>query len=54
MHISETANLIELLEGLGFNGEQINKFILAVENRISIAEAIDLIKKLGNKNNENN
>ena len=49
MNQSESANIIELLRNLNWNGEQIADFQLAIEGRISIEEATSRIKEAEGK-----
>lgn len=49
MNMAENANFIQILEGLGWTGNQINKFILGIAGRLSIDEAVELINSM-NKN----
>ena len=51
MDMTENANFIEILEGLGWTGEQINKFMLGIEGRLTVKETIEIIKAL-TKNKE--
>ena len=41
----ETANLIEILRGLGWTGDQIADLQLGVEGRLTIEEAIARVKE---------
>ena len=48
MSMDENANFIQILEGLGWTGEQIDMFILGIAGRMSVDEAaaaIDSLKK---------
>ncbi|MBR1634641.1 MAG: hypothetical protein IJ682_06220 [Lachnospiraceae bacterium] len=47
MTMTENANLIQILETLGWTGEQINKLQLGIDGRISVKEAAELIEKQG-------
>ena len=38
--MTEAANFIEILRGLGWSGEQINDLQLGIEGRITVAETI--------------
>ncbi len=49
MNMTENANFIQILEALGWTGEQINKFMLGIEGRISIDETVRLIRKYQGK-----
>ena len=42
---NETSNLIEILRGIGWNGDQIADFLLGIEDRVTIQESIDRIKE---------
>ena len=46
---AENANIIEILRGIGWSGEQINDFQLGIEGRVSVKETIENLKKNGNK-----
>lgn len=46
MNMSENANFIQILEKLGWTGEQINKFMLGIEGRLTIDEAVRLITSI--------
>ncbi|MBO6109075.1 MAG: hypothetical protein J6P16_06710 [Eubacterium sp.] len=48
MNMTENANMIQILEKLGWTGEQINKFMLGIEGRLTVDEAVNLIKSLNN------
>ena len=41
----ENSNIIEILRGVGWSGEQINDFQLGVEGRISVVEAVNRLQK---------
>ena len=45
MNMTEASNVIEILRGLGWNGEQIADFQLGVEGRITVSEAVDRVRK---------
>ena len=45
MKMAENANLIQILQKLGWTGEQITTLFLGVEGRITIEEAEQRIKK---------
>ena len=45
MNMTETANFIEILQKLGWTGEQINNFQLGIEGRLSIDESADRIHR---------
>ena len=49
MNMSETANFIEILQKLGWSGDQINNFLLGIEGRISLDETAKRIEE-ENKN----
>ncbi len=42
---NETSNIIEILRGIGWKGDQINDFQLGVEGRISVEETVNRLKK---------
>ena len=52
MTMTETANFIEILQKLGWTGEQINNFQLGIAGRISIEESADRISVKENKERE--
>lgn len=45
MNTTETANLIEILRGLGWTGDQIADLQLGVEGRLTIEESIARVKE---------
>ena len=49
MNLTETANFIEILQKLGWSGDQINNFLLGIEGRLSMEETAKRIKE-ENKN----
>ena len=49
MTTGEHANLIQILEKVGWNGEQITKLQLGIDGRISIEDAAALIKESADK-----
>ena len=53
MEMRENANFIQILEGLGWTGEQINKFMLGIAGRLSISEAVRLINSMDKKDEKN-
>ncbi len=44
MNMNETANLIEILRGLGWTGDQIADFQLGIEGRVTVKESIKRLK----------
>ncbi len=42
---TEIPNIIEILRGVGWSGDQINDFQLGVEGRISVEEAVTRLQK---------
>lgn len=53
MNMQENANFIQILENLGWTGEQINKFMLGIEGRLSIEETVRLINSMDKKDEKN-
>lgn len=45
----ENSNIIEILRGVGWSGDQINDFQLGVEGRISVEEAVSRLQKENEK-----
>ena len=45
MNATETANLIEILRGLGWTGDQIADLQLGIEGRLTIEESIARVKE---------
>ncbi|MBQ4464212.1 MAG: hypothetical protein II915_07345 [Eubacterium sp.] len=54
MEMRENANFIQILEGLGWTGEQINKFMLGIAGRLSISETVRLINLMKKKDEQRN
>ncbi|MBQ8955450.1 MAG: hypothetical protein IJ075_00595 [Lachnospiraceae bacterium] len=52
MTTTEVANLIEILRGLGWTGDQIADFQLGIEGRLSVKDSIKKVKEQENKNQE--
>ena len=52
MKMAENANLIQILQKLGWTGEQIVKFQLGIAGRINVNEAAELIKKAAKDNDK--
>ena len=52
MNMAENANFNQILEKLGWTGEQINKFMLGIEGRLSIDEAVALINSMKKNNTD--
>ena len=52
MTTTEVANLIEILRGLGWTGDQIADFQLGIEGRLSVKDSIKKVKEQENKNKE--
>ena len=48
MNMTENANMIQLLQKIGWTDEQITNFMLGVEGRISLDEAAENHKKKNN------
>ena len=53
MNMHENANFIQILENLGWTGEQINNFMLGIEGRLSIEETVRLINSIDKKDEKN-
>ena len=49
MNMTEAANFIEILRGLGWTGDQIADFQLGIEGRISVEESVDRVKNANDK-----
>ena len=45
MTTTEIANLIEILRGLGWTGDQIADFQLGIEGRLSVKDTIEKVKE---------
>ena len=45
MPTTEIANLIEILRGLGWTGDQIADFQLGIEGRLSVSDSIKKVKE---------
>ena len=45
MNMTEAANFIEILRGLGWTGDQIADFQLGIEGRISVEESVNRVSK---------
>ena len=51
MTMTEAANFIEILRGLGWTGDQINDLQLGIEGRISVEESV---RRVSNNNKQKN
>ena len=51
MNMMESANMVQLLQKIGWSDSQITNFILGVEGRISLEKASEIHKELS-KNKE--